>query len=146
MINNSLLCLSIKNKDNILEILFINIANKKKIEYKTNDFKAIYFCSLNSNQDISINSQDFLILLVKENEDNCGKIILLKVKYDDNNNEIINVEKGIFIKCDNRINFIYHIREKEEILLIDQVGNIFQINIQTKISLYNLILNNPLIE
>lgn len=97
MINNSLLCLSIKNKDNILEILFINIANKKKIEYKTNDFKAIYFCSLNSNQEISINSQDFLILLVKENEDNYGKIILLKVKYDNNNNEIINVEKEIFI-------------------------------------------------
>ena len=124
MINYSILCLSIKNKDNILALLFININTQKKIEYITNGFKAICFCSLNSNQEISNNSIDTLIFLIGGNEDDSGKILLLKVEYDNNENEIINIEKEIFIKWNKPIDFINYIKEKKEILFIDQEGNI----------------------
>ena len=124
MINYSILCLSIKNKDNILALLFININTQKKIEYITNGFKANCFCSLNLNQEISNNNIDTLIFLIGGNEDDSGKIILLKVEYDNNENEIINIEKEIFIKWNKPIDFINYIKEKKEILFIDQEGSI----------------------
>ena len=86
MINDFLLCLSIKNKDKYLEILFINIKTQKKVDYITSNFKAIFFCSLNSNQDISNNGKDTLIFLAGGSED----LILFKVEYD-NNNAIIKI-------------------------------------------------------
>ena len=127
MINDFLLCLSIESKDN--KVLFINIKTQKKIDYTTSNFKVNCFCSLNSNQEISNNSQDTLIFLAGGSEDFYGKIILFKVEYD-NNNEISKIDEELFVKSNNPINCINYIKKKKEILFIDQEGNIYKKNIQ----------------
>ena len=115
LINNSLICLSYKNKNNNYGILFIKIrcnSENNIFFYQTNTFNCICFYPLLLNQ-ISNNFIDYL--LVGGGDKGHGKLTILKITYD-NNDKIIEISEKRSSEYKNYIISIINFKEGKEVL------------------------------
>lgn len=122
MINNSLVCLTYKNKDNY-GLLFIKIkynSENNLFFYQVDTFNIICFYPLIINQ-ISDNYTHYLIVGGEDND--LGKLVLLKITLD-NNDKIIKInEKKDSIYEKNIIDIINY-KEGKEVLYACSDGTV----------------------
>lgn len=131
IINKFLLCLSMKSKTDKLknEILFLNKNNYNTKYFETKDFMPICLCLIKLNEE---NSKNVIYIMVggNESQNKKGKLILLKLTFDDNSKIFDIVEIG-FSYFESSIVCLAFIKEKQEIIFASSDNIIFKQSVQS---------------
>ena len=110
LINNSLLCISVKTENNKYGIYVIDITNGQYEIYLTSDFKINYFCGMDNNSQ----NKDFVFAIGKE--DNKWKIKLFKIYIDLLGIKIRKKEE--IYESNNLINKIIYIEKNRKLFIV----------------------------
>ena len=126
MINNSLVCLTYKNKSNNYGLLFIKIGDynseNKLFFYGTNSFNIICFYPPELLKQKFDNYKDYL--LVGGAQNGAGRLVFLKLIFD-NNDQIVEIKEMKCSEFDGPIDNIISFEEKKNILYACSYGNIY---------------------
>ena len=134
IINKFLLCLSMKSKNDKLknEILFLNKNNCRTKYFETKDFVPICFCPIELNKDDSKNIT-YIMVGGHESQNKKGKLLLLKLTFNDNNEICDFVEIG-FSNFESSIVCLAFIKEKQEIIFASSDNIISKQDVQSYIN------------